>query len=96
MKKFSRIFKDRPMTAQQSVVYWTEYIVRHDGAPHLNSVALQMNWFQYLLLDVAIFVALTLVIIAFFVRYIIRFSIHAYKIGISKILNVRYFKNKIN
>ncbi|XP_028044496.1 uncharacterized protein LOC113557729 [Rhopalosiphum maidis] len=45
-------FKDRPMTPQQSVVYWTEYVIRHKGAPHLKSHALNLTWYQYLLLDV--------------------------------------------
>lgn len=45
-------FKDRPMSAAQSVVYWTEYIVRHKGAPHLRSHALNLMWYQYYMLDV--------------------------------------------
>jgi len=49
-------FKDRPMTPQQSVVYWTEYVIRHKGAPHLKSHALNLTWYQYLLLDVMIVV----------------------------------------
>ncbi|XP_001947708.2 UDP-glucuronosyltransferase 2B7 [Acyrthosiphon pisum] len=48
----SNRFKDRPMTPQQSVVYWTEYVIRHKGAPHLKSQALNLTWYQYFLLDI--------------------------------------------
>ncbi|KAE9535554.1 hypothetical protein AGLY_007455 [Aphis glycines] len=61
-------FKDRPMTPQQSVVYWTEYVIRHKGAPHLKSHALNLTWYQYLLLDV-MFVALTFVFLVTFLVY---------------------------
>lgn len=56
MQKLAERFKDRSMTPQESVVYWTEYILRHNGAPHLQTAAATLNWFQYLLLDVIAFV----------------------------------------
>ncbi|XP_022175621.1 UDP-glucuronosyltransferase 1-5-like isoform X2 [Myzus persicae] len=57
----SELFKDRPMSPAESVVYWTEYVIRHKGAPHLKSHALNLTWYQYFLLDV-IAVALLLII----------------------------------
>ncbi|KAL5244410.1 hypothetical protein ACI65C_011820 [Semiaphis heraclei] len=48
----SEIFKDRPMSPQKSVVYWAEYVIRHKGAPHLKSQALNLTWYQYFLLDI--------------------------------------------
>ncbi|VVC34035.1 UDP-glucuronosyl/UDP-glucosyltransferase [Cinara cedri] len=62
------IFKDRPMSPQQSVVYWTEYVIRHKGAPHLKSHALNLSWYQYFLLDV-IAVVLILISIVSYVIY---------------------------
>ncbi|VVC34031.1 UDP-glucuronosyl/UDP-glucosyltransferase [Cinara cedri] len=64
----SSIFKDRPMSPQQSVVYWTEYVIRHKGAPHLKSHALNLTWYQYFLLDV-IAVALLSISIVTYVIY---------------------------
>ncbi|VVC34036.1 UDP-glucuronosyl/UDP-glucosyltransferase [Cinara cedri] len=64
----SSIFKDRPMSPQQSVVYWTEYVIRHKGAPHLKSHALNLSWYQYFLLDV-IAVVLILISIVSYVIY---------------------------
>lgn len=67
MKEFSKRFKDRPLTPAQSVVYWTEYVIRHKGAFHLRSPAADMPLYQYLLLDVIAFVTA----IAVFVLYLV-------------------------
>ncbi|XP_050419839.1 UDP-glucosyltransferase 2-like isoform X2 [Adelges cooleyi] len=62
-KAASDRFKDRPMSPAESVVYWTEYVLRHKGAPHLKSKALDLTWYQCMLLDVigAIVAALLLI-----------------------------------
>ncbi|EDW28731.1 GL18788 [Drosophila persimilis] len=41
--RFSALYRDRPLTARQSVVYWTEYVLRHQGAYHLQSPRLHMG-----------------------------------------------------
>lgn len=35
-----------------TAVYWVEYVIRHKGAPRLQSTAKQLAWYQYYLLDV--------------------------------------------
>ncbi|XP_016660305.1 UDP-glucuronosyltransferase 2B20 [Acyrthosiphon pisum] len=45
-------FKDRPMSPAESVVYWTENVLRHNGAPHLKSHALNLTWYQYFIVDI--------------------------------------------
>jgi len=35
-----------------TAVYWVEYVIRHKGAPRLQSAAKQLAWYQYYLLDV--------------------------------------------
>lgn len=68
-------FKDRPMTPQESVVYWTEYVLRHNGAHHLKSEALNLTWYQYgnLLLDVIFVVAISFLLIVYLIYKIYRF-----------------------
>jgi len=61
-------FKDRPMSPAESVVYWTEYVIRHKGAPHLKSHAFNLTWYQYFLLDV-IFVFFIFISFAIFTIY---------------------------
>lgn len=40
------------MSPTESVVFWTEYVLRHKGAPHLKSHALNLTWYQYFLVDI--------------------------------------------
>ncbi|XP_047118122.1 UDP-glycosyltransferase UGT5-like [Schistocerca piceifrons] len=65
-KHLSLLFRDRPRPPLEEAVYWVEYVLRHQGARHLRSAALDLTWYQLLLLDVATFlvaVALTLCLI---------------------------------
>ncbi|XP_072024403.1 UDP-glucuronosyltransferase 2C1-like isoform X2 [Amphiura filiformis] len=50
--RISAIFRDSPRTPPEVAVDWIEYVIRHGGAKHLRSAALDLNIFQYLLLDV--------------------------------------------
>ncbi|XP_013192144.2 UDP-glucosyltransferase 2 [Amyelois transitella] len=59
--KLRDIFLDRPLPPLETGVYWIEYVLRHKGARHLRSPALDLTFPQYILLDVA---ALSLVITA--------------------------------
>lgn len=67
-KIVSERFKDRPMSPAESVVYWTEYVIRHKGAHHLKSHALNLTWYQYFLLDV-IAAALLVVLLVFYIIF---------------------------
>ncbi|XP_065202682.1 UDP-glycosyltransferase UGT5-like [Planococcus citri] len=68
-KLISTRYKDRPLSPQDTVVYWSEYVVRHDGAHHLRTPAARMPWYQYILLDVIGFVAILFAIFFITVFY---------------------------
>jgi len=57
VQRVSDIFRDRPLEPRKTAVYWIEYVIRHRGAPHMRSAGLDLNWFQFYLLDVIAFVA---------------------------------------
>ncbi|XP_055701703.1 uncharacterized protein LOC129800979 [Phlebotomus papatasi] len=59
----STLFRDRPQTALETAIYWTEYVIRHRGAPHLQSHAVHLNFFQQNSLDVIAFFAIVIFII---------------------------------
>ncbi|XP_055379870.1 UDP-glycosyltransferase UGT5-like [Condylostylus longicornis] len=52
VKKFSEIFRDRPMKALDTSMYWIEYVIKYKGAPQLRSAGADMPWYQFYLLDV--------------------------------------------
>lgn len=56
-KKLSNLFRDRPMKPLDSALYWIEYVVRHGGAPQLRTLAADLIWFEYYLLDVGLVIA---------------------------------------
>ena len=55
VKKISELYRDRPATAMETAVYWTEYVIRHRGAKHMRYPAADLNFFQYYSLDVFAF-----------------------------------------
>ncbi|XP_070497144.1 uncharacterized protein [Chironomus tepperi] len=52
IKRMSALQKDRPQDAKALAIYWTEYIIRHNGAPHLHYPAADLNILQVNSLDV--------------------------------------------
>lgn len=71
----SKIMRGWPETAQKRAAFWVEHIIEN-GADHLRTHALNMPWYEYLLLDVAAFL-LTVVIIVitlsfFIIRMVVR------------------------
>lgn len=66
--QLSKIFRDRPIRALEETMYWIEYVIRHKGAYHMQSSAIEISWFKYFLLDIFGFVFLV-VIIGFAIIY---------------------------
>jgi glucuronosyltransferase len=71
-QRLSRIYRDQPLTPLEQAVYWTEYVIRHKGAPHLRSAVLDLAWYQYLLLDVIAVLALAVGSVVLIVYMILR------------------------
>jgi glucuronosyltransferase len=57
-QRLSQIFLDQPLTPLEQAVFWTEYVIRHKGAPQMRSAVLDLSWYQYFLLDVIAVLAL--------------------------------------
>ncbi|XP_077999742.1 2-hydroxyacylsphingosine 1-beta-galactosyltransferase-like [Glandiceps talaboti] len=53
--RLSAIHKDKPMSPKDAMIYWTEYAIKH-GGKHLQSQAVNLNIFQYYLVDVFAFI----------------------------------------
>lgn len=70
-KKLSKRFKDRPLNATDTAVYWTEYVIRHKGAKHLRTAAVGMPWWKYYLVDVIGFILL----VTYTILYAIYFAL---------------------
>lgn len=64
----SHRFHDRPLNPKDTVAYWIEYVLRHNGAHHLKSQAVDTKWYQYFSLDLLVitFVIITALLYFFY------------------------------
>ncbi|XP_046979442.1 UDP-glucosyltransferase 2-like isoform X1 [Schistocerca americana] len=76
-RKYSRLFHDRPQKPLDTAVYWTEYVLRHKGAYHMRSGALDLTWYQYFLLDVIFFLLVcilsALLVMTITIKYVVKY-----------------------
>ncbi|KAF2903763.1 hypothetical protein ILUMI_02413 [Ignelater luminosus] len=70
--ELAELAKDVPMSGLESAVWWTEYVIRHKGAKHLRSPALDLPAYQYFLLDVFVFCGLVVLTIGYVVIKLFR------------------------
>jgi len=52
-KQMSMRLRDQPMNPLETAVWWTEYVLRHKGAPHMRLSEQDMSFVQYYSLDIA-------------------------------------------
>nr|NP_001262470.1 UDP-glycosyltransferase family 303 member A1, isoform B [Drosophila melanogaster]NP_652621.1 UDP-glycosyltransferase family 303 member A1, isoform A [Drosophila melanogaster]AAF54598.1 UDP-glycosyltransferase family 303 member A1, isoform A [Drosophila melanogaster]AGB95852.1 UDP-glycosyltransferase family 303 member A1, isoform B [Drosophila melanogaster] len=51
-RDLSQRFHDQPMSAMDTAIWWTEYILRHKGADHMRIAEQEMSLMQYYNVDV--------------------------------------------
>ncbi|XP_017005920.2 UDP-glycosyltransferase UGT4 isoform X1 [Drosophila takahashii] len=51
-RDLSQRFHDQPMSAMETAIWWTEYILRHKGADHMRIAEQEMSLMQYYNVDV--------------------------------------------
>lgn len=83
-RRTARIFRDRPQSALDTAIFWTEYVIRHGGAPYLRTAGVELAWYQYLLLDVTALMLGTIVVFVFAVRKLFRLLCNTRKVPMMK------------
>lgn len=69
---------DQPMTGLEKAVWWTEYVLRHKGAQHLKGAASKLPLYQYFLLDVLVFVFITILLFVSIVYFMCKCTINKF------------------
>ena len=64
VRHVSELMRDQKERPLDRAVYWIEYVIRHQGAPHLRSSSRYLNLFQRDLIDIA------LIIFSFFIAFV--------------------------
>lgn len=82
--------KDQPLKPIDTAVFWIEYVLRHKGAHHLKTEAMNLSVFEYYYLDVLFYVlaigvaAASLSVLLFFMfgghRALFRYVVHKIKV----------------
>ncbi|KAK9883667.1 hypothetical protein WA026_001836 [Henosepilachna vigintioctopunctata] len=70
VKKRSSIMRDKPLSPAETLLFWVNYVIRHNGAHHLKVSSLKLAWYQYFLLDVSVFLAACLIFSILLIRYL--------------------------
>nr|XP_045586771.1 UDP-glucuronosyltransferase 1A5-like [Procambarus clarkii] len=70
MMRMSTGMRDQQTSPRDRAVFWTEYVIRHRGAPQLRSPAAQLSWVEFLMLDVLLLLHLALFLLVFILRRI--------------------------
>ncbi|KAF5307255.1 hypothetical protein FQR65_LT06971 [Abscondita terminalis] len=68
VKFYARLATDQPETGLERAVWWTEYVLRHKGAPHLRNPAYELPFYQYYSLDVIGF-CLSLILLSVYLSF---------------------------
>ncbi|CAH2090189.1 unnamed protein product [Euphydryas editha] len=74
VKNRQTLLRDQKESPLERAIYWTEYVIRHKGAYHLQSPAKDLNFFQYYMLDVALTFFVLLLTSLALISYTLRFS----------------------
>lgn len=61
--------KDQPIPPLDNAVFWTEYVIRHRGAPHFRSASLDLTWYEYYMVDVIAFIIAVAVLVLAILYY---------------------------
>ncbi|KAG5674908.1 hypothetical protein PVAND_004853 [Polypedilum vanderplanki] len=85
VKRESELSRDRPMHAQDTAIYWVEYILRHHGAPHLHYPGADLNFFQDNSIDVFLFIIAVLYATWKLLKFICKFCFCRQKKNIEKL-----------
>ncbi|RXG56125.1 UDP-glucuronosyltransferase 1-6 [Armadillidium vulgare] len=85
VKHKSLLMKDRLVPPQEEAVYWVEYVMRHNGAPHIRSPVFMMKWYEIYNIDVWAFIIFVIVGTLFVSYLVIKFLLRkCFGIGKSK------------
>lgn len=75
----SNLYRDRPLSAMESAIYWIEYVIRHNGATHLQGNGRDLYWWQQISLDVILFIAIWIYGIVWVLNFAFESAIRFFK-----------------
>ena len=68
-RRVAYLMGNKPVSSADSIRYWVNQVVKLKGAPHLHSREGDLTWYQYMLIDVAFIILLSLILLCFILRF---------------------------
>ncbi|XP_044728728.1 UDP-glucosyltransferase 2 [Chrysoperla carnea] len=90
-----RLLRDQSETPLERAIFWTEYVLRHRGAPHLMSPSRHFSTIEYYLLDVFLVFCLIFISLYYCVKFTCRLLFYLVS-RLNKYVHVTQVKYKIN
>lgn len=59
MSTLRALTKDKPYDSLENAIWWIEFVMRHNGAPHLHFNGVDAAWYQQFDLDIIVFLTIT-------------------------------------
>ncbi|KAJ8954700.1 hypothetical protein NQ318_011393 [Aromia moschata] len=75
-KTRSKIMRDQLVSPLDAAIYWMEYVIRQNGATHLQSSGVKLKWYQRNMLDIILVLVVVDVILFLIFYYIFKHIIH--------------------
>uniref|UniRef100_A0A2S2P6T5 UDP-glucuronosyltransferase 1-1 n=1 Tax=Schizaphis graminum TaxID=13262 RepID=A0A2S2P6T5_SCHGA len=75
-KRVSSLFRDRPMTPSESVVFWVEYLIRHAGEASIRPLSADASWTSHFMLDMCAALAAAFLTLWFMTRAIMHMVLY--------------------
>ncbi|KAG5893418.1 hypothetical protein JTB14_024331 [Gonioctena quinquepunctata] len=85
----SRIMRDQPMKQLDEAVFWVEYVIRYEGAPHLRSAAMDLRWYQKYMVDIFLFVGFVCISLFVFLRVLFKYYVYSRKVPVNYLKKYR-------
>ncbi|XP_037032183.1 UDP-glucosyltransferase 2-like [Bradysia coprophila] len=70
--KLSNLSRDRPEHPLDKAAFWIEYVIRHNGAKHMQSPAVHLNILQYYLVDAISFILAALYVSIRLIKFLFK------------------------
>ncbi|KAK4886687.1 hypothetical protein RN001_002958 [Aquatica leii] len=91
VKKRQILLRDQMETPLERAVFWTEYVIRHRGAKHLQSPMKDLNFIQYYLLDVVFL----LIVLSCLLYYLLKFILIFVLTVLTSTISLNKFKKSV-
>ncbi|XP_031836795.1 UDP-glucosyltransferase 2-like [Nomia melanderi] len=63
MIELKKVVNDNPYDLVEHLAWWTEYVIRHKGAPHFRSTLADQPWYQRCDMDIVVFLTIVAVLV---------------------------------